>query len=214
MNNKKTLVALLLIVVVGVVGLTFAYFTNSTSFDNEFQTQPYATSFVETFESPTNWTPGTTTSKTVIATNSGQVDQVVRVSYTEGWKDASNNNLSLTTTIGGQSVTAAVVNLDNQADWTKVGDYYYYNYKLGPSQSTTSFMSGVTFNSAIQASSENNCGEPVDDSTNHTSTVTCSTTGTGYDGATYTMNITIETAQFDNYSSIWASAPSITSYKS
>ena len=39
MKNKK-LLALLLIVLIGVVGLTIAYFSNTTSIENLFETKP------------------------------------------------------------------------------------------------------------------------------------------------------------------------------
>ena len=62
MKNKKTIILLLLIAIVGVVGLTIAYFSNSTSVDNQFTTQPYGTTVEESFISPSNWLPGDTTS--------------------------------------------------------------------------------------------------------------------------------------------------------
>ena len=31
-------------------------------------------------------------------------------------------------------------------DWTKVGDYYYYNYRIAPGEETSSFLESVTFN--------------------------------------------------------------------
>ena len=58
MNNKKTIMILILIIFVGIVGLTLAYFANSTSVDNIFTSQPYGTTVEETFTSPSNWLPG------------------------------------------------------------------------------------------------------------------------------------------------------------
>ena len=40
MNNKKTIIALLLIAIIGIVGLTIAYFANSTDVENIFTTNP------------------------------------------------------------------------------------------------------------------------------------------------------------------------------
>ena len=63
-NMKKTnkvLVVILLLLVVGVVGLTIAYFSNSTSVDNVFTTQPYGTTVNEDFVAPSNWLPGDVT---------------------------------------------------------------------------------------------------------------------------------------------------------
>ena len=95
-KSKKSLVALALVAVLGIVGVTIAYFTSTDTFENVFGTKPYKMEVVETFESPDDWTPGTTTDKTVVATNKGDVDAAVRVSYTEEWKDASGTTLALT----------------------------------------------------------------------------------------------------------------------
>ena len=85
MDNKKSLIALALIVLVGVAGATFAYFTSSATLSNEFTTGTYSTSVTEEFVSPDNWTPGTVTQKKVNVTNNGSVDVAVRASYTEKW---------------------------------------------------------------------------------------------------------------------------------
>ena len=91
MNSKKSIIALLLVAIVGLVGLTIAYFTNTTTIENEFQTKAYATTYTEMFESPDNWTPGTTTPKTLVATNTGNVDQAVRISLSESWTPDDTN---------------------------------------------------------------------------------------------------------------------------
>ena len=61
MKNKKTIILLLLIAIVGVVGLTLAYFANTASVENIFTTKQYGTTVDEVFTSPDDWTPGTTT---------------------------------------------------------------------------------------------------------------------------------------------------------
>ena len=93
MNNKKTILILILVLTIGLIGLGIAYFSNSTSFDNLFSTNPYGSTVTEQFISPDNWLPGDVTEKTIVATNSGNVDQAVRIKITEKWLD-SNNNLT------------------------------------------------------------------------------------------------------------------------
>ena len=85
MKNKKTIIILILILFVGIVGLTLAYFANNTDVENIFTTKPYSTTVEEVFESPSNWLPGDVTSKTVIATNTGGVDEAVRIRLNESW---------------------------------------------------------------------------------------------------------------------------------
>jgi len=201
-KSKKSLVALALVAVVGVIGLTFAYFTSTDTFTNIFSTKPYSVEVVETFESPSNWTPGTTTNKTVIATNKGDVDAAVRVSYTESWVDADNQALPLK---DSSNNSAAIINFASNLSekWTESTEsgtkYYYYKTKLAKNASTTSLIESVTFNPNVTISSADDC---VTDNTNHTTT--CTTTTSGYAGGTYTLTITVETAQFDQYKSIWS----------
>ena len=200
MDNKNTkkdissIVAIIiaLLAIIAFMGGTFAYFTTTYDVPNEFKTKPYSTSVEETFVSPENWTPGTTTNKTIIATNEGDVDVAVRVSYTESWVSANNTTLPLTQ----NNNRVAIINFadDLASKWTTEGNYYYYYKKLTKNQSTSSFIKSVTFNSAVVNSA--NC-------TTNGNVRTCTSSGAGYDGATYTLTIKIETVQFDAYQTIW-----------
>lgn len=200
-KNKKSLSAIALVGLLGMVGATFAYFTSTDTFANVFSTKPYSIEVVETFESPDDWTPGTTTSKTVVATNKGDVEAAVRVSYTESWTDASGNPLDLK---DASNNSAAIINFasDLSTKWTKSTeggkDYYYYKTKLGKNASTSSLIESVTFNPDVTISTTDNC---VTDATAHTKT--CTTTTSGYAGGTYTLTITVETVQFDQYKTAW-----------
>ncbi len=189
-NNKSIVAIIAVLAILAVVGGTLAYYTSSQSFDNIFRTKPYSTKFEEVFESPNDWTPGTTTSKEVFATNTGEVDVAVRVSFTEEWVSANGTTLS-----GTQGANkAAIINLANTSDWTKVGDYYVYNRKLTNGQRTSSFLESVTFNENITA--DVTCTEVG-------TTKNCVSSGNGYDGATYTLRVTIETIQYDAAADTW-----------
>lgn len=206
-KNKKPLVALLSVGILGVVGGTFAYFTSTDTFENIFKTKPYKMEVVETFESPEDWTPGTETSKSVIATNKGDVEAAVRVSYTEEWLDANGDALALK---DASDNAAAIINFaaDLDTNWTKSTengvDYYYYNTSLAKDESTTSLIDSVTFNPDVEISTESNC---VEDTTNHTKT--CTTTAGGYAGGTYTLTVKVETVQFDQYQDAWSTTVTI-----
>ena len=54
MKNRKSIIALLLIAIIGIVGLTIAYFANSTDVENTFTTKEYGTEYTEEFVSPDN----------------------------------------------------------------------------------------------------------------------------------------------------------------
>ena len=74
---------LILILLVGIIGITIAYFSNTTSIDILFGTKEYGTTIKEKFVSPDNWVPSDTTEKTVTVTNSG--NEAVRICYAEIW---------------------------------------------------------------------------------------------------------------------------------
>jgi len=206
-KNKKPLIALIFVAILGIVGVTFAYFTSSDTFTNVFGTKIYSMEVVETFESPDDWTPGTTTSKTVVAKNKGDVEAAVRISYTESWVDANRNSLALTDNATPTPNRAAIINFasnynDNWTKETKDGkDYYYYNTKLAKNATTSPLIESVTFNPAVNIETEDNC---VENTTNHTKT--CTTTTSGYAGGTYTLTINVETVQYDQYQNAWSTS--------
>ena len=192
-KNKKTIIILSVLLLV-VIGVTIAYFSNSDIFDNIFNTKPYGSTYTEEFVSPDNWLPGDTTEKNVIATNSGSVDQAVRIKISEKWLSYNNQELSL----DKDGVTAALINLDNSREWIKDGDYYYYKYKIAPNESTSSFIKSVTFNPDITL--DNTCTETQ---TSTGKKVTCSSSGNDYDNAKYTLTFNIETVQYNQYKKAW-----------
>jgi len=223
-KNRKPLIALLLVAIVGLVGGTIAYFTDSTTFSNVFKTLTYGTTVTEEFVSPDDWTPGTETSKTVVAKNTGDVDVAVRVSYKETWTDADGktNTLSgdITVKDGNKTKTerAAVINFDNTADWTYSDGYYYYKKALAKDETSSSFIKSVTFNPNVGGSEEDvTCTTKLYDKDGNKTTdeskvakkeVSC-VDATGYAGATYTLDITVETIQYDAYQTEWTDAVTI-----
>ena len=198
MNNKKSLFAVVALVLVLLIGATIAYFQSSASFDNIFNTGTYKVVTTEVFESPDNWKPGEEIPKTITTRNEGTIDAAVRVSFTEKWEDSEGNDITLS--IPSDAVT---INLDNQDDWTKQGNYYYYNYPLKPNKETTSFIKSVTLNAQLGSGDDVECTPTADGKS-----VTCEATDPLY-GAKYTLTLTKETVQYDKYSTIWTNTPEI-----
>ena len=205
MKNKKPLIALLLVAILGAVGVTFAYFTSEDTFRNIFNTRPYVMEVTDTFESPSNWTPGTTTEKVLVATNKGDVDAVVRISFEEAWTDAEGKALPLK---DSSNRNAAIINFsaDLDTNWTKVTEngkeYYYYNTVLSKGASTKAFIESVTFNKDVTIESEDNC---VTEGNKRV----CTTTTSGYAGGTYTLTFKVETIQSDQYKEAWNTSVNI-----
>lgn len=195
-KKKKRVLVVLGFSALTVLGSTLAYFTTSKSFANEFKTGKYDHKIVETFTSPSNWIPGQTVEKNVKVTNNGTVDMALRASFAESWISKNNEELSLTQ--NGNSV--ALINFDNS--WSKAEDgYFYYGTKknmtkLMPNETSTSFITGVTFNDKTEFTLNETVSEDG-------KTVTFTSSGNGYDDATYTLTIKIDTIQFDEAEDIW-----------
>ncbi len=202
-KNKKTLIIILLLIVT--IGITIAFFSNSTILENLFGTKEYGTTYTEEFISPDNWLPGDTTDKTLVVTNSGKVDEAVRISYTEEWISKNGTTLSGLIDENGQltdeeenSERAVIINFSNLDDWTYNDGYYYYKYRLAPNEETSSFIESVTFNPNVTLG--NTCTE---EETPTGKRIQCNSSGEDYDNATYKLTFTIETVQFNKYSSAW-----------
>ena len=217
MTNKKTIIFLLLIAIISVIGLTIAYFAGSTSIENTFTTKSNITKYTESFVSPDNWLPGDTTEKTLIAKNMGDIDQAVRIRVDESWITDNGGTLNGWIHPDGSKSThsteielstderVALLNLTNTSDWTKVGNYYYYNYKLAPGESTSSFLESVTFNPKTKL--DDTCSSSISSGTR---TITCNSSGSDYDDATYTLTLTIETVQYNKYATAWGTGNTVT----
>lgn len=195
-NKRKKLLLILGVSIFTVIGGTLAYFTTSSSIPNIFKSGLYQETIHEKFVSPTNWTPGTTTKKEVTVTNTGDVDMAVRASVEESW--VSKNGTTLPNRINNEGV--ALLNLND--GWTKDNDgYYYYGSKdnltkLASGDESSSFISGVTFNPNINANL-------VANTSSDGKTITYTSTGDGYDDATYTLTVKLDTIQYDQATNAW-----------
>ena len=196
-KNKKKLLVVGALGMLTVLGGTLAYFTTTTNIVNKFKTGLYQNKIVEEFVSPTNWTPGTVTEKTVKVTNSGNIPMAVRASITEKWVSASGKELSLK---DSNNNVASIIEFGEE--WTKDNDgFYYYGTKenktvLDASAETTSFIKSVKFNENIKATLKESVSSDG-------KTVTYTSSGDGYDNATYTLTVRIDTVEYDAARNLW-----------
>ena len=195
-NYKPVVFTLLLVGLCFVIGGTIAYYTSSDTFNNEFDTGTYKIETQEAFVSPDNWTPGTTTPKTVIATNKGTTPAAVRIKLTPSWEDANGDPLPLK---DGNDNDAAIINFASNLNsrWIYDNGYYYYKKALNENDSTTTLIDSVTFNPDFDINNTKDC-ETVNGVT------TCTTEFIDYAGGKYTLQIEVETAQYDKYQEIWS----------
>ena len=195
-NNKiKLFISILFLTTLflGLIGVTFSYFNNTSTFENEFNAGVFSTSATEVFNSPTDWRPGDTTPKTLSIKNEGNIPMAVRVSYTESWKDSNNQDLPLSV----NNIKSVIVDLDNTDKWSKRGNYYYYNGSLGENETAESPVKSVTFNKDIV--SDTAC-------TTTNGVTSCESTYNGYENSTYTLTFTIETVQYNMMGEAWPEA--------
>lgn len=196
-KNKKKLLVVGALGILTVLGGTLAYFTTTTNIVNKFKTGLYQNKIVEEFVSPTNWTPGTVTEKTVKVTNNGDIPMAVRASITEKWVSASGKELSLK---DSNNNVASIIEFGEE--WTKDNDgFYYYGTKenktvLDASAETTSFIKSVKFNENIKATLKESISSDG-------KTVTYTSSGDGYDNATYTLTVRIDTVEYDAARNLW-----------
>lgn len=196
-RNKKKLLIILGISIFTVLGVTLAYFTTSDSVINNFKTALYQHSIIEEFESPIDWSPGTTTEKTIEVTNTGSISMAVRASYTEKWINFNGEEMSLTDDNSNQ---ASLINFGD--GWEKADDgYYYYGSKdnltkLNKNETSSSFIESITFNENIVAELDKSVSDDGQ-------TITYSSSGDGYDNATYILSIKIDTIQYDQAYNLW-----------
>lgn len=135
MNKKtykfkyKALLFLIPLLVVGIVGVTLAYFTSRSNIKNEFQVLTYNVDMTE--ESSGTWG-----NKKVTVINRDTTPVVVRVSYNEIWskEDSEFGYRTLNNVINGTNV----VNKNWTNTWKNdfvAGDdgWYYYKKVLGAS---------------------------------------------------------------------------------
>ena len=196
-KDKKSLIIMIIGAVLFVSG-TLAYYTSSADFENLFSAASYGSLVQEEFVSPTDWTPGDTTPKTLTVTNDGDVDLRTRVKITETWESA--NGTILANSLGGNLGNAAIINFHSNSGWTKMScgspavTYYVYDEVLEPEDVSTTLIDSVTYNPNVEGTY--NCTTTT---TNGVTTKRCQT-GQGYNGGTYTLRFDVETIQSDAYS--------------
>ncbi len=227
MKNKKPIIALGALAVLGLIGGTIAYFTSEATFDNVFTTAVYKTKSTEVFSAPDNWLPGETVTKTVTTTNEGTIPVAVRVSTSEKWTLENGTEITMPHTFDmGTDVTTDDVIYNSDRDlvtlnynaskgtkWLESSNpttdkHLYYYKKLAAGASTeTSFLDSVTLNANVATDTKCTTDGTVGEGT---VTKTCTTGIKGLGKATYTLTVTVETVQADQYQAAWGeTAPAI-----
>ncbi len=144
MTKRKILLLAILVCCVALAAAgTLAYFTAEETAYNVITTGKLAMTLHEETtggqpfpeEGISGVVPGQVVDKVVFIENTGTVDFYARVSLAMSVTGAD-----------GEPLPTDVMALDlNTADWTKMGDYYYYNKPLAPGEKTAPLFKTVTF---------------------------------------------------------------------
>lgn len=148
-----------ILLVVALVGGTFAYFSQTSTASNFLSAKNYDSTLTEAFTPPQdgNFTPGVEYAKSVGVTNSGDVGMLVRIKYEEFWNGVKvlDPLLTYADAVDGwydgateaDSVVAkkaGLTTLNGNGDWVYGGDgYYYFTGELQPGDSTDKFIESI-----------------------------------------------------------------------
>lgn len=186
-KNKKSLIAVSALLVLGAVGFTIAYNATTHPFNNDFPLGYFKTETTENFMSPSDWKPCDETPKIFTVKNKGNVAVKVRVGVEEFWQAANGGHL--TSFHGGEKV--ALINYSETDKWELRDGYYYAKNLLQPGEELE-FMHSVTMNCNVDFGYMQMCTE-TGGSTN------CDYGNESpFNGAEYHLKVTAQYLQDDN----------------
>lgn len=185
----KPLLTTSLLIIVGLIGISLAFFIDDFKLPISFAKQQYNNVKHIKFESPSNWIPGTNTKYEVNYKNKEEISLAIRISIEEKWISKNGNELGLTLSDGTK---ATILNINNN-DWIFIDGFYYYKKKLNKGDTTSNFINSLTFSNNVNY--EFKC--------NLLNGKTCSKTGDDYNDAKYTLDIYIETIKYEYLKDIW-----------
>ena len=219
MKKNKIIAIIVLCALLLVGGGTLAYFNSRHTNVTSLTTKVYSTQSTQEYTSPENFLPGTLVNMNTKVENTGEVTVAVRAKIEESWTSRNNASLPLYQTRSNKYYRTILFNTNESqeclttacatditsinADWTYSNGYYYYKNFLDEDDETSSLVNSILFNSYI----ENDISCSTDALTGDN---VCSSTGNGYDDATYNLTITFETVQSDAYAAYWNTNVSIT----
>ena len=130
-GRQVLLLAALAVIAMGVVGGTVAYLvTKTTPVVNTFEPGYVKCVINEDFND------GDTVKENVTVTNTGNVDAFIRAAIIVTWKSGND----IVATVPENDIDYKITGLENNTKWTKVGDYYYYNEKVSPGETTSNLF--------------------------------------------------------------------------
>jgi alternate signal-mediated exported protein len=141
--KSKPLLFILLLLVVGIVGTTFAYFYSEVVIPNKFQAMTYNVTLKEEFYD--KWG----TKKVTISNNEKTNTPVVlRISYNESWRETINDTtvVSLDNNVNGKNVVTKNWTTTFTNDFVKGDDGWYYYKKVLSAEESITILESIALN--------------------------------------------------------------------
>lgn len=147
--KKKPLFFLLLLLVLGIVGTTFAYYYTEIAIPNQFRAMTYNVTIEEEF----NNTWGT---KKVSFVNNEETNTpvVLRINYNELWrKEVNGVKLSLDNNVNGTNVVIKNWTTAFTNDFIDGGDGWYYYKKTLAAEASVQVLDSIALNESLISTS-------------------------------------------------------------
>ena len=147
--KKKPLYFLLLLLVLGIVGTTFAYYYTEIAIPNQFRAMTYNVTIEEEF----NNTWGT---KKVSFVNNEETNTpvVLRINYNELWrKEVNGVKLSLDNNVNGTNVVIKNWTTAFTNDFIDGGDGWYYYKKTLAAEASVQVLDSIALNESLISTS-------------------------------------------------------------
>ena len=161
MRKNKKIAGVAGLAAIMVIGGTFAYFNQTMTVTNPFDTGKYNTNVTEDFkpEDGKTWEPGAEVNKYVTVKNTGDYDVLVRVKLTEKWVNKTTDNIVAENTTGLKGNASQIDPADglttgdysvvektlDEANWVynDADGYWYYKTNLAAKTETGKFLDAV-----------------------------------------------------------------------
>lgn len=160
MRKNKKVAGIVGLAAVMMIGGTFAYFNQTMTVENPFDTGKYDSVLTESFKPADgeNWEPGAEVNKDIEVTNTGDYDVLVRVKFDEKWvnKDTEatvKENTGMDDTFSQADALDGLVEADgsvvfkklNKENWVynEADGYWYYKTNLAAGEATGTFLDAV-----------------------------------------------------------------------
>ena len=161
MRKNKKIAGVAGLAAIMVIGGTFAYFNQTMTVTNPFDTGKYNTNVTEDFkpEDGKTWEPGAEVNKDVTVKNTGDYDVLVRVKLTEKWVNKTTDNIVAENTTGLKGNASQIDPADglttgdysvvektlDEANWVynDADGYWYYKTNLAAKTETGKFLDAV-----------------------------------------------------------------------